>query len=124
MRAIELFADRPELTLLELAHREAAPPLRAAVGRLENITSADSTLLDILEAHGVTPGHAEAVLLGRRHDKPSTPLDTAKFWNPTVEKIVSALPSADAEAGRAGREPAAFYDALAAMDGAPAAGRP
>jgi hypothetical protein len=29
------------------------------------------------------------VLLGRRHDKPSTPVDTAKFWNPTVEKIVS-----------------------------------
>ena len=86
--------------------------LRTAVGRLENITPADSTLLDILEAHGVTPGHAEAVLLGRRHDKPSTPLDTAKFWNPTVEKIINALPPVDAEAARAGREPAAFYDAL------------
>jgi hypothetical protein len=31
---------------------------------------------------------------------------------PTVGKIVSALPSADAEAPRAGREPEAFYDAL------------
>jgi hypothetical protein len=67
---------------------------------------------------GVTPGHTEAVLLGRRHDRPSTPLDTAKFWNPTVEKIINALPSADAEAARAGREPAAFYDALSQV-GAP-----
>jgi hypothetical protein len=66
----------------------------------------------------VTPGHAEAVLLGRRHDKPSTPLNTAKFWNPTVEKIISALPSADAEAARAGREPETFYDALSQV-GAP-----
>jgi hypothetical protein len=86
--------------------------LRTAVGRLENITPADSALLDVLEAHGLTPGHAEAVLIGRRHDKPSTPLDVSTFWSPTVEKIVSALPSADAEAARAGREPAAFYDAL------------
>jgi hypothetical protein len=92
--------------------------LRTAVGRLENLTPADNTLLDILEAHGVTPGHAEAVLLGRRHDKPSTPLDTAKFWTPTVEKIVNALPPAEAEAARTGREPEAFYDALSQV-GAP-----
>jgi hypothetical protein len=44
--------------------------------------------------------------------------DTAKFWNPTVERIVNALPPAEAEAARTGREPAAFYDALSQV-GAP-----
>jgi hypothetical protein len=77
---------------------------------LENLTLATAPCR-ILEAHGVTPGHAEAVLLGRRHDKPSTPLDTARFWNPTVEEVVRALPSADAGAARAGREAEEVYDA-------------
>ena len=38
MRAIELLADRPELTLLELAHREAAPPVgRPDDGRVHEL---------------------------------------------------------------------------------------